>query len=335
MPARPIPAAPPTACAKPPTCLAASQQQDAAGRLNSMAQTAEQLAAQQKQQADHVRDLMAQQNAARASGQQPNYPSAQEIDKMVNDRQQVTDDLARLTQQMRDAARELAPTQPAASGKLRSALDGMDENDLGTRMQRSSDWLRSGDFSDPAETALTSDLQKLGQQVGDAARALGSAQHTSKDAALNRAMDDLSRLRDQLAGLGGRPNPQAGQGQPGRAGQPGQHSSSRPANSAAAGKTVRPGNRARASQAARSRRSSRRPGQGRQAGQGGQAGGRQAGQVGDRIAGPVGNPGGGGQSRRHRVWRLSTPAIRASPARPWRRSKVPTRPIRSARSTRD
>ena len=79
----------------------------------------------------------------------------------------------RLTQQLRAAARELAPTQPAASTKLRGALDGMDESDLGTRLQRSSDWLRSGDFSDPVETALTNDLQKLGQQVSDAARALG------------------------------------------------------------------------------------------------------------------------------------------------------------------
>src|SRR5471030_52079 len=67
--------------------LGGLQQQDAGGRLNSMAQTADQLAARQKQQADRVRDLMAQQNAARASGQPPNTPSAQEIDKMVNDRQ--------------------------------------------------------------------------------------------------------------------------------------------------------------------------------------------------------------------------------------------------------
>ncbi len=122
----------------------------------------------------------------------------------------------------------LRPRNRRLPASLRSALDGMDENDLGTRMQRSSDRLRSGSFSDPVETALTSDLQKLGQQVGDAARALGSAQHTSKDAELNRAMDDLSRLRDQLAGLGGRPSrqgkPRAGQpvatartGQPGRA----------------------------------------------------------------------------------------------------------------------
>jgi hypothetical protein len=196
--------------------LGGMQQQDAASRLNSMAKGADQLAAQQKQQADHVRSLLAEQNAARASGKPMNYPSAQEIDKIVNDRQQVTDDLARLTEQIRTTARELAPTQPSASSRLRSALDGMDENDLGTRMQRSSDRLRSGNFSDPFETALTSDLQKLGQQVGDAARALGSARHTSKDAALNGAMDDLSRLRDQLAGLGG------------RAGQPGQQQAAQP-----------------------------------------------------------------------------------------------------------
>jgi hypothetical protein len=246
--------------------LGGMQQQDAGGRLSSMAKTADQLAAQQKQQADHVRDLVAQQSAARASGQPLHYPSAQEIDKMVNDRQQVTDDLARLTEQMRTAARELAPTQPGASTKLRSALDALDENDLGTRMQRSSDRLRSGGFSDPVEAGLTSDLQKLGQQVGDAARALGTAQHTSKDAALNGAMDELSRLRDELAGLGGRSNQPGGQqfqtGQLTRDGQPGQAGQQQAQN-----------------------------------GQSGQAGGPQSGPVGNRLAGPVGNPAGGASNR--------------------------------------
>jgi hypothetical protein len=235
-----------------------------------MAQTADQLAARQKQQADQVRDLMAQQNAARAANRPQKYPSAQEIDKMVNDRQRVSDDLTRLTQQMRDAARELAPTQPEASTKLRGALSGMDENDLGTRMQRSSDQLRSGQFSDAAETALTSDLQKLGQQVTDAARALGNAQHTSEDAALNRAMDDLSRLRDELAGLGG------------RAGQP-----NGPPNGPG-GQQFQSGQLNRNGQSGQSGQPGQQAGQ-----QGGQAGGGQAGAVGNRLAGPVGNPGGG------------------------------------------
>jgi hypothetical protein len=280
--------------------LGGLQQQDAAGRLGSMAQTAEQLAARQKQQADAVRDLMAQQYAARAANRPQKYPSPQEVDKMVNDRQRVSDDLSRLTQQMRDAARELAPTQPGASGKLRSALEGMDENDLGTRLQRSSDGLRSGTFSDASETALTSDLQKLGQQVGEAARALGNAQHTSEEAALNRAMDDLSRLRDQLAGLGGKGQPgnQPG-GQPGnqpsgqqlqtgqltRGGQSGQ--SGQPGQSAQSGQ---PGQNGQSGQPGQSAQSGQ-PGQNGQ--QAGQAGGGQAGAVGNRLAGPVGNPGGG------------------------------------------
>jgi hypothetical protein len=177
---------------------------------------------------------------------------------MVDDRQQLADDLGRLTQQMRGAARELAPTQPSASNRLRSALDGLDENDLGTRMQRSADRLRSGSFSDPFEAGLTSDLQKLGQQVGEAARALGSAQHTSKDAVLNGAMDDLSRLRDQLEGLGSR-NGQSGQAgqQLARNGPPGQQDEL----------------------------------------QAGEAGGRQTGPVGNRLAGPTGNPAGGATNR--------------------------------------
>jgi hypothetical protein len=172
---------------------------------------------------------------------------------------------------MRDAARELAPTQPNASGKLRSALNSLDENDLGTRLQRSSDYLRRGQFSDPLETALTSDLEKLGQQLGEAARALGRAERSSEEAALNRAMDDLSRLRDQLNGLGGRSNGQPGQGQPGQ-GQPGQQFQT--------GQLTRGGQPGQ-------------PGQNGQAAQGGQYGGRQAGGVGDRVAGPVGNPAGG------------------------------------------
>jgi hypothetical protein len=147
-------------------------------------------------------------------------------------------------------------------------------------MQRSSDWLRSGNFSDPAETALTSDLQKLGQQVGDAARALGGAQTPSGDAALSRAMDDLSRLRDQLAGLGGRPGPQAGSPQGNGQARQGE------ALTRDSGQSGRAGQQGSGQQ-----------GQGGQQGQNGQGGqgGMQAqnGQGRGGQFGPVGNPAGG------------------------------------------
>jgi hypothetical protein len=216
--------------------------------------------------------LMAQLNAARAANQPPHYPSPQELDKMVNDRQQVSEDLGRLTQQIRNAARELAPTQPGASGKLRSALEGMDQNDLGNRLQGSSDQLRRGGFSDQAETALTTDLQKVGKDVSDAARALGSGEHTSEEAQINRAMDDLSRLRDQLAGLGGRPNPQA---------------NSQARQQFQAGPLSRGQQQGQAGQGGQSGQQQAQSGQpGQQGQQGSQAGGGgQAGQVGNVVGG--------------------------------------------------
>jgi hypothetical protein len=141
----------------------------------------------------------------------------------------------------------------------------MDENDLNTRLQRSSDWLRNGDFSDAAETRITNDLQKLGQQLRDAAHAVGTGQQqqpATQEAELNRAMDNLTRLRDQLAGLGGRGNQQPGQPQSGRGGQSG----SQPGQ---AGPLSRNG----------------------QSGQGGQQTGQNGGRDGDRMGNPTGGVG--------------------------------------------
>jgi hypothetical protein len=156
-------------------------------------------------------------------------------------------------------------------------------------MQKSSDWLRGGDFSDSLEARLTKDLQTLGQQVRDAARAVGAAQQqASPDTAINRAMDNLSRLRDQLAGLGGRPNPQAGQGQQGRGGQSGgqQLQANQLSRNGQSGQGGQPGQQGQ------------QGGQGGQAGQGGQNGQRgQGGQGGQRADGQQqGGPGGGRQA---------------------------------------
>ena len=81
--------------------LGGAQQQDASGRLNSMAQTAEQLAQRQKgtgRSCSRFDGAAECRGAGRPAAQRP---TAQEIDKMVNDRQKVADDLSHLTQQLR------------------------------------------------------------------------------------------------------------------------------------------------------------------------------------------------------------------------------------------
>ena len=228
----------------------------------------------------------------------------------------------------------------------------MDQNDLGSRVQNSSDLLRRGQFSDPLETGLTSDLKMLSQDVDDAARALGSAERPSEDAKLNRAMDDLAKLRDQIINLGGqgRPGQQAGQqpgqqpGQQGQGGQNGKRQTDALARNGQQGKGSKvKASRARANRARPARTGTRRTrwsaaGTERPGGQNGQAERRtRSGQIGDRLAGIIRQGGGGTNNSGDRgpmndgVDPGSAPraGVKAADPRPG-----PTPPIRKSKSNR-
>lgn len=180
--------------------LSRLQQQNAGDRLAGMQSEAGQLAQEQKRQADQVRQLIATHK----------QPTQQQMNQLIQGRQAVSSRFDQLEKQLRAAAAELNSSQPGASGRIRSALDAADGNDLGTRLQRSADWLRNGDFSDQNETALTQDLRQLSRNLGQAQAALGSAKGSASNAALASAMDQLERLRQQIAQLGGNGNPAAG-----------------------------------------------------------------------------------------------------------------------------
>ena len=60
-------------------------------------------------------------------------PHRRDIQQLATDRQRMADDLSKLEQNIRNAARELDSGQRAASDKLRGALEGMDQADLETR----------------------------------------------------------------------------------------------------------------------------------------------------------------------------------------------------------
>ena len=162
---RPIRAAPPTACARPPTswrpaaagCRGPSQLDGSDCRSAGRAPEA---AGRSRPRSDGAAEC-----AARSGGRPAARPSAQEIDKMVNDRQQVSDDLSHLTQRLRDcgtracsdATRGYRQVARRARRHGRKRSGDADAAELGFSAQRP--------FSDPVETALTSDLQKLGQDV--------------------------------------------------------------------------------------------------------------------------------------------------------------------------
>ena len=149
-------------------------------------------------------------------------PGLQQRNKLAEDRQQLSDDLSQLEKNLRNAARELAPTQPQASSKLRDALGGMDQTDLTNRVQRTADWLRRGinPNSNGTEEGISKGLDQLSQQVHQAQQGLGPGKPSQGQGEQTAALDHVERLRNQIESLTGRgqnplgrqPGQQQGQG---------------------------------------------------------------------------------------------------------------------------
>ncbi len=263
------------------SALGGMQSQVAAGRLGSISKEADRLAGEERREADLVNKL--KEGAAGAN-------AARDIQQLATDRQRMADDLSKLQQDMRNAARELDAGQRAASGKLREALEGMDESDLETRLQRTADWLRSG--IDPngngTETQIASSLERLSDQMRQAQQALvsgGQPQDNTNTA--ESALNSIERLRRQIEALSSRDSGQNGQN---NAGQPGQGGANQGRENYQTGSLSRNGQ-------------SGQPGQNGQGGQGAQRGqgggqGAQVGQGGDGSATMSGDTrqGGGGQN---------------------------------------
>ena len=211
--------------------LAGSQKQLATGRMGSMTQEAERLAQEEREQAAQINKLA---NSGQDERVNPNDLDAlmgrrrqreEQAGQLAAERQQLSDSLSKLQQNMRDAAREMAPDQPGVAEKLRDALSEMDESDLDNFVQRTADWLRSGinPNSNGTEGQIAQGLQKLSQELQQAENAMdnakpgqqGAGQQGSESAALNQ----VERLRDQLEAMA--------RGQGSNNGRPGQNGQNR------------------------------------------------------------------------------------------------------------
>ena len=276
--------------------LGGAQQQQASGRLGQLGRDADRLSREESAQADRVKKLAAQSKAMQDKANSGGSPGADEMaaaekerQSLANDRQQMSGDLEQLERQMRNAARDIAPTQPGAASSLRDALNGMDQNDLTNLVQRTADWLREGvnPNSNGTETEIANSLKKMDDQVRKAVQQAGSGEpgKAGDNGTQTAALDHVDRLRDQIQSLQlGRGNGQQNGQRNGQNGQPGQQQgqSGRGGNQQANGQ--QPGNQ--------------RGQNGQQQGQGGQQQGQQqGGQRGGQQSGQQNGQGGrGGQN---------------------------------------
>jgi hypothetical protein len=206
--------------------LGGARQQAASQRLESLGREADRLGGEQRDQATRMRQMFGQQSKVNPLGQSQPGTSGQEQGKLADDRGRLADEMARLEKEMQDAARELAARQGAASSRLREALGEMQAAELQSRIQRSAESIRRGmdPNSNSSEPAIAAGIERLGEQVRQAQRALSGEQQGPEET-LNR----VERLRSQMEALArnlGNRNARSGQqvqrGQPGQQAQGGQ-----------------------------------------------------------------------------------------------------------------
>jgi hypothetical protein len=123
------------------------------------------------------------------------------VDALINDRQKLADDLAKLTAGMRAAERAALERNPQAASKLREALNDLEQADTETAMQRSADRLRRGyaPAGDGPESEMAAELSHLQQQLGQARQAMAAAGNSPPPG--DAALDAAERLRGRLAAL--------------------------------------------------------------------------------------------------------------------------------------
>ena len=171
--------------------LAGVQQQDISHQLDSLNGQAGRLADEQREQSGRM--------GALRSGRSLRDPqNSNNVQQLIDDRQRLADELARLTRDMRTAQSQAQERNHDAAAKLRDALGDLESADTETHLQRSADMLRRGyaPLNDDAEDQIASDLKHLQDQLGQARTAMADGRSPSDD-----ALDSVERLRSRLAAL--------------------------------------------------------------------------------------------------------------------------------------
>ncbi|MEJ7608196.1 MAG: hypothetical protein WKF37_18500, partial [Bryobacteraceae bacterium] len=201
--------------------LRGMRQQESGQELSDLARRAEQLAAQQQEFLKKLTKTFGAAGSEQRIGQ-----SREQAESLAREKEGMLNDLKKLERDMQTGVRNLAGSQRGASSKLREGLGDMQQNELKLRMQFGADALRRGmgAFIAPREAPVTQGLERLKEQVKQAQAAAGQGSQSGKDPGIERALNQVEQMRQQLERMAGGKQPgQREQGQqPGQEGQQGQ-----------------------------------------------------------------------------------------------------------------
>ena len=252
--------------------LNGARKQQASDQLAGLSQRADDLAAHQRDFDKRLRQAFGDQiNGVNpgAGGPQAAQARQKSGQQMADEKDKMAGEVEQLEKDMQKAARDMAGTQPAATGRVREGLSQLQQDEAKLRMQYSARYIRQGmgGYMVPREAPVTETMDKVAEDLKAAQNALGQGgKQATTDA--ERSLAQLERMRGQMEQMAGRDKGQ-GTGANGQQQNGSQQGGNQPGSQQGGNQ---PGN---------------------------QQGGNQAGgnQRGGQIAGPLGsrNPNGGGQ----------------------------------------
>ena len=174
------------------------QHQNASAALDDLARRANQLAGQQTDFQNRLRQMV--------SGNQAGQ-TRQQADRMGGEKEQMAEKLKQLEKDMSETARSLAGAQnPAVSTKLREALGEAQQQELEMHMRQLGQWIRQG-YGMQAwvrESTITQGLNQLSQQHPGCAKG-----HGAERPARQRSGRRQSRSREGFGATRSRTQPLA------------------------------------------------------------------------------------------------------------------------------
>jgi hypothetical protein len=170
--------------------------------------------------------------------------SNRQIDRLADEKQQMSQQLEQLQRQVQRQAQNLAGGQPQVSSKLRDAVSGIQQQDLASHMKKNADWIRQGYAAETwvNEQGATMALDQFNRQMQEAQQLAQNAGPGKGGAQpgddTQRALQQVEDLRRQLSQQAAQRGSQGGQAN--QTGQPGSQSG-QPSNDAARNGGAMPG----------------------------------------------------------------------------------------------
>lgn len=133
----------------------------------------------------------------------PDRPATNQEKSLAEEKEKLADQVQQLQNQMQQQAQALSGQQPDTARKMRKALSDAEQEEIATRMRKSSEWLREGFGSKtwPVEDSITAATQRLSHQLDEASQSADKSQPSpepGEEGSLGQALAEVRALREQL-----------------------------------------------------------------------------------------------------------------------------------------